>query len=230
MQSDKSKRIQQLRADALDENRTPKDRIKSAARLLSEFGPSERNLPIIHSVIKTFIGDVSYDIQERAQKLKAKLLKSRELKEIVDVELPLEGQTTAEPEPKIVAGTSASEVSKALSISLTEVVSAHQEVLGSFKWRQLTEGVLELRDEEKTQLLEAILGCAPNVENVQNLFDAVHVKNGFGWDIAGSCPSVVRIAEDFLKQKGASVEPPKMSESEQKLLDALNRRVEIGVS
>lgn len=229
MQSDKSKRIQQLRNDALDENRTPKDRIKSAERLLSEFGPSDRNLPVIHSVIKTFIKDVNYDTQERAQKLKAKLLKSRELKEIADAELPSEEQAV-EPEQEIVAGTSASEVPKPLSISLTEVVAAHHHILGGYKWRMFNEGAVDLSKEERMQLLETILGGAPNVDNVRSLLETVHATNGLGWTIAGSCPSIVRIAQDFLNQKGASVEPPPLKQSEQQLLDRLNRRVEIGVS
>ena len=134
------------------------------------------------------------------------------------------------PTQAIVAGSSASEVPKPLSISLTEVVGAFQETLGGFKWRQFNEGAIDLNDDERTQLLKAILGDTPNVDNVRRLFEAVHVKNDLGWTIAGSCPSVVRIAKDFLEQKDVSVEPPKLIESEQKLLDRFNRRADLGVS
>ena len=135
----------------------------------------------------------------------------------------------AAPPPKIVAGTSASEVPEPLSVSLTEVVAAHHQVLGGYKWRMFNEGAVDLSEEERLQLLETILGGAPNVDNVRSLFEAVHVPNGLGWTIAGSCPSIVRVAQDFLQNKGASAEPPRLTESEQQLLAAFNRRVEIGV-
>jgi hypothetical protein len=135
-------------------------------------------------------------------------------------------------EPATIAGvesaggsTSASEVPKvALSISLADVVAAHHDVLGGFKWRQLSEGTIELSEEEKTKLLEAVLGCSPNVENVRNLYNALHVENSTGWTAAGSCPDIVRIAQEFLQKKGVRVEPHQSNAEIQKLLDALNRR------
>ncbi len=135
-------------------------------------------------------------------------------------------EAPAAPTPALVAGTSASEVPKPLSISLAEIVAAHHDVLGGFKWRQLSEGTIELSEEEKTKLLEAVLGCSSNVENVRNLYDALHVENSTGWTAAGSCPDIVRIAQEFLQKKGVRVEPPQSNANAetQRLLDALNNR------
>jgi hypothetical protein len=134
-----------------------------------------------------------------------------------------------DPAPELIAGTSASVPKAALSISTYDVVTAHQTVLGGFRWRELSEGTIELTQEEKTQLLEVVLGGTPNVINVQNLFEALHVKNSFGWTIAGSCPEIVRVAKEFLSQRGVSVEPPELDAETQNLLDALNRREFPGV-
>jgi hypothetical protein len=134
-----------------------------------------------------------------------------------------------EVSPAIVAGTSAREIPKSpLSIKMNDVLGIYDDHLGSFKWRQLDEGAVDLNQEERLKLLEAILGSAPNVENVRALFEAVHVKDSGGWTIAGTFPSLVRIARDFLKQKGVTIEPPQSDPEIQKLLDQLNRRV--GVS
>jgi hypothetical protein len=225
----KQKEIARLRNVALDEQEAPTERLVAAARLLSKHGPSKRNVVVINSVLKLFASHGDYAVAERARKLKLKLTKAKGLKQIVNVDLPEPEEQTlpSDPASEIVAGTSASEVPKPLSISLTEVVSAHQEVLGSFKWRQLTEGVLELSDEEKTQLLEAILGCAPNADNVRSLFESLHATNGLGWSIAGSCPSIVRVAGDFLQRNGIVVSLPKLDEQTQSVLDRLNRRAEV---
>jgi hypothetical protein len=230
MQNQKTKKIQRLRGVALDENEAPKERIIAAAKLLTDFGPTERNVVVINKVVKLYANDSDYSVQERCLKLKDKLVKARGLRDAKE-ELPEDDPEpmAVEETPAIVAGVSASEVPKPPSIFLTEVVAAHQEVLGGFKWRQFNEGIADLSKEERLQLLKAILGDAPSIDNVRTLFEAVHVKNGLGWTIAGSCPSIGRIAGEFLNQKGVSVEPPKLNQSEQGLLDRLNRRVELGV-
>src|SRR5438876_865788 len=171
MQNQKTKKIQRLRSVALDENEAPKERIIAAAKLLTDFGPTERNVVVIHKVVKFYVNDPDYSIQERCLKLKDKLAKARGLREVSREELPVAPEPTASEESTvIVAGTSAREVPKAaLSISLTEIVAAHQEVLGGFKWRQFNEGAIDLSEEEKTQLLEAILGGSPTAENVRSL-------------------------------------------------------------
>jgi hypothetical protein len=132
---------------------------------------------------------------------------------------------STEVSPAIVAGASASDVPKpSLSISLNDVVNALDEVLGGYKWRIFNEGAIDLTPEERLKLLEAVLGSAPNVENVRALFEAVHVKDSGGWTIAGSCPAIVRVAQDFLSKNGISVEPPQLDTETQRLLDVLNNR------
>ncbi len=230
MQNQKTKKIQRLRGIALDENEAAKERVIAAAKLLTDFGPTERNIVVINKVVKLYANDPDYSVQERCLKLKDKLVKARGLREVSKEELPELPEPTTTEEPEIVAGTSTREVPKAsLSISLNEVVTAHQEVLGGFKWRQFNEGAADLSEDERKQLLESILGGSPDVENVRSLFEAVHVKNGGGWTIAGSCPSIVRVAQEFLKQKGVSVEPPQSAAEAQRLLDALNHREFTGV-
>jgi hypothetical protein len=222
----KQKEIARLRNVSLDEQESPTERLVAAAKLLSRFGPTKRNVVVINSVLKTFASHSDYEISERARKIKAKLLKAKGLKKVTDVELPDPEEITssADPTPEIVAGVSASEVPKALSMSMTEVVAAHHEVLGGYKWRMFNEGAVDLSEEERLQLLETILGCAPNVENVRSLFGAVHEPNGLGWTIAGSCPSIVRVAGDFLQRNGIVVSPPRLDEQTQSVLDRLNHR------
>jgi hypothetical protein len=229
MQNHKTKAIQRLRTTALDENEAPLERLRAAQRLLIDHGASDRNAPIINRVVKQYVSDADVSIAERAQKLKLKLANARGLKsEAAKVEIPEPELTATEESTGIVAGTSASEVPKpSLSISLNEVIDAHQQVLGCFRWRQFNEGIIDLSEEEKTQLLEANLGGSPTVENVRALFEAVHVPNGLGWTIGSSCPSIVRVAQDFLKQNGVTIEPPKLDEQTQSTLDRLNRRGEV---
>ena len=225
MQNDKTVKIQRLRTAALNENESPKERIIAAAKLLTDFGPTERNIVVINKVVKLYANDPDYSVQERCLKLKDRLVKARGLREVSKEELPEVPEPTATEEPEIIAGTSASEIeSAAFGTSLAEVVAAHQEVLGGYKWRIFDEGAVDLTQEERLKLLEAVLGNAPNVENVRALFEAVHVPNDLGWTIAGSCPSIVRVAQDFLKQKGVTVEPPQPDAETQRLLDALNNR------
>lgn len=95
MQNQKTIEIQRLRGVALNENESPEERIKAAARLLSKFGPTNRNVPIIHKVIKLFDDNADYGLKERALKLKEKLVKARGLKEVAQVEVPEEPECEA---------------------------------------------------------------------------------------------------------------------------------------
>jgi hypothetical protein len=226
MQNDKTVKIQRLRTAALNDKESPEERLISATKLIVDFGPTDRNVPIINKVIRLYENHADFEIAERARKLKVKLIKAKGLKKVVNVELPAsdeEPTSSAELTPDIVAGTSAREIPKT-AFSLNEVITAYEEVLGSFKWRLLSEGAIELTEEEKMKLLEVVLGDSPNVQNVRNLFDALHVKNSFGWTTAGSCPEIARIAQEFLQKKGVFVEPPQLDAETQKLLDQLNRR------
>src|SRR5262249_9779123 len=107
---------------------------------------------------------------------------------------------------------------------LAEVVTAHHEAIGGYRWRLFNEGRIVLTDAERMQLLETTLGCAPNLQNVRSLLEAVHRPDHLGWTIAGSCPAIVRVAQDFLTPKGTVFDPPKPNTEAQSILDALNRR------
>jgi hypothetical protein len=79
--------IARLRTTALNDAESPVVRIQAARKLLQDYGPSVRNLPIIRRIIKIFISDSDADVVERALKLRAKLAKILDLK---DVKLPPE--------------------------------------------------------------------------------------------------------------------------------------------
>lgn len=87
MQSQKSVEIQRLRGTILSDAESPIQRLAAARRLLSRYGPSERNVPVIRRVIKLFESDGNGEISERCLKLKAQLLKRLDLKEIASVPL-----------------------------------------------------------------------------------------------------------------------------------------------
>lgn len=112
MQNQKTKKIQRLRGVALDENEAPKERIIAASKLLTDFGPTERNIVVINKVVKLYGSDPDYAVQQRCLKLKDKLVKARGLMEVVKEELPEESEPTVTEEepPTIVAGTSASDI------------------------------------------------------------------------------------------------------------------------
>src|SRR5258707_12061922 len=111
MQNDKTVKIQRLRTAALNENEAPKERIIAAAKLLTDFGPTERNIVVINKVVKLYANDPDYSVQERCLKLKDRLVKARGLREVSKEELPeVPEPTSTEESPMIVAGTSASEV------------------------------------------------------------------------------------------------------------------------
>jgi hypothetical protein len=74
--------IARLRATALNDAESPVVRIQAARKLLQDYGPSVRNLPIIRKIIKMFISDSDADVVERALKLRAKLAKILELKAV----------------------------------------------------------------------------------------------------------------------------------------------------
>lgn len=96
MQSEKSVEIQRLRGIALNEAEAPVERLVAARRLLSKYGPSERNIPVVRKVVKLFENDANADVAERCLKLKAQLLKRLELQEVARV--PLE-EDDADREP-----------------------------------------------------------------------------------------------------------------------------------
>src|SRR5579862_7591712 len=80
----KQKEIARLRNVSLDEQEAPVERLVAAAKLLSRFGPTKRNVVVINSVLKTFASHSDYELSERARKIKAKLLKAKGLKKVAD--------------------------------------------------------------------------------------------------------------------------------------------------
>src|SRR5260370_10446051 len=102
MQSQKSIEIQRLRGIILNDSESPIERLSAGRRLLSRYGPSERNIPVIRKVIRLFERDADAAVSERALKLKAQLVKRLDLQEVAS--LPLDGDdadgqpiTNAEP-------------------------------------------------------------------------------------------------------------------------------------
>jgi hypothetical protein len=79
----KQEEIGLLRNVALNEALGPLPRIKAALDLLLKFGPSSRNVPVIRKVISLFVSDADNNVQERAEKLRAKLAKRLALKSVV---------------------------------------------------------------------------------------------------------------------------------------------------
>jgi hypothetical protein len=74
--------IARLRTTALNDAESPVVRIQAARKLLQNYGPSVRNLPIIRKIITLFIDDADADVVERTLKLRAKLAKILELKAV----------------------------------------------------------------------------------------------------------------------------------------------------
>jgi hypothetical protein len=79
----KQEEIALLRSVALNDALGPLPRVKAAQDLLLKFGPSSRNVPVIRKVISLFVSDADNNVQERAEKLRAKLAKRLALKSVV---------------------------------------------------------------------------------------------------------------------------------------------------
>jgi len=79
----KQEEIALLRSVALNDALGPLPRVKAAQDLLLKFGPSSRNVPVIRKVISLFVLDADNNVQERAEKLRAKLAKRLALKSVV---------------------------------------------------------------------------------------------------------------------------------------------------
>jgi len=230
MQNHKTKAIQRLRTIALDQNEAPLERLRAAQRLLIDFGPTDRNVPVINVVVRAFSKDSDYSIAERAAKLKVKLAKARGLKaELSEVELPSDEPTVPGPNvpiPETVSTRSPS--SPTLSLTWHNLYDIFSETVGNYAWRLFNEEKADLTAEQRYAILEKALGDLPvSAQNVGTLISELHKPNGLGWTLAASYGALVRITKDWLDQNGAPVEPPPLESEAQRLLDALNRRVEV---
>jgi len=136
----------------------------------------------------------------------------------IEVEEPL-----ANPTPEIVATSSPS--SPTLFLSWEILYKVFSETIGNCLWRQFGAGEVDLTADQRTTILERALDALPlSVQNVQALLVELRKPNPQGWTLASSYSALVSIAEDFLKQNGVTVEPPKLNAETQKILDALNNR------
>src|ERR1700738_1567251 len=197
MQNEKSKRIQQLRNDAADVDRTLKDRLKSGERLLSEFGPTGRNIPFLNLVIREGLKDQTYDNQLRAQKLKDKLLKAKGLVEVGEAELPEEADTATieEAMPTIIAGVSASEVPTSSSLTIDgirHVVRKFAGVLSNERPPDLT----ALSIERQNLIIEALVHATGRCLSVLDIQLVIDELNRTG---ASNFPGLIQVAQRYLE-------------------------------
>ena len=215
MQNQKTKKIQRLRGVALDENEAPKERIIAASKLLTDFGPTERNIVVINKVVKLYANDPDYSVQERCLKLKDKLVKARGLREVSKEELPEDPAATASEEsPMIVAGTSASEVPRPSPLTVNGIHEVVRRVVGVLPYEGLPQDLATLSITQQNLIIEALVhdsGLSLSVQEIQSVIDSLNSQG-----LAGNFPGLIQVANRYL-------------EVTKTLLDALNRREFLGV-
>ncbi len=136
----------------------------------------------------------------------------------IEVEEPTAPASMVEP---VVIETS--EVPKTLALSWDVLQDALSSALGAPLWHQYESGQCDLKPEQRTAVLETVLDDLPlSVSNVELLIADLNKSNESGWTLAGSFPAVVRIAQDWLVSQGMKIESPKVTETGQRLLDAMN--------
>jgi len=193
MITSRSEKIQRLRGLCQNEVAGPLERIKAGERLLIDFGPSEDSVPIIRKVIAAFFNSADPQIATRAQKLKIKLGKALDLKrEAAKVDLPIE--------ESIVAGTSASQVPRNVTLTFHSLMEILEAELGD-QWRFSDR---EFSPETRLGLLEAILESKPTIGAVQGLQAELYRKDERGFKLAGIFPLVARFAREYLLQNGVA--------------------------
>ena len=191
----RSEKIQRLRGLCQNEVEAPLERIKSAERLLLDFGPTEDSVPIIRKVITAFYNTVDTKISERAQKLKIKLAKAMDLRrEAAKADI---GPPTEE---SIVAGTSASQVPRNVTLTFYSLMEILEAELGD-QWRFPDK---EFSPETRLGLLEAVLDSKPTIGAVQSLQAELYKRDSRGFKLAGMFPFVARIAKEYLLENGVA--------------------------
>jgi hypothetical protein len=205
----RSEKIQRLRALCQNEVESPLERLKAGERLLLDFGPTEGSVPIIRRVIFAFEMSVDPDVSARAQKLKLKLAKALDLRrEAAKVELPLEDHPT-------VAGTSASEVPRPVTLTFSFLMEVLQAELGDL-WRFPDK---DFAPETELSFLEAVLDSKPTIGSVQSLLAELRKKDSDGWKLSMSFPLIVGFAENYLRQNGVTQTPEDNTEASKFLAD-----------
>jgi hypothetical protein len=198
MQNYKTVAIQRLRSVALDEREAPEERLRAAAKLLVDFGASDRNVPILNKVIRLYERDSHVLVAERAQKLKLKLARARGLRaEAKAIELP-ESEPTGLKSTSLetsLAIASISEAQKGSVISYDELSGRIVSTMGHAIWQQLHEPECSLGVDQGTEILHAASGKVFLWgEDVQALLVSLDKLS------AEKLPALVRIAEDYLKR------------------------------
>lgn len=187
----RSEKIQRLRGLCQNEVEAPLERLKAGERLLLDFGPTEGSVPILRRVILAFEMNSDPQISARAQKLKLKLAKALDLRrEAAKVELPIE-------EP-ILAGTSASEIPRPVTLTFSSLMSVLEAEFGE-SWRFPDK---EFSNESRLGLLEAVLESKPTIGSVKSLQAELYKKDSRGFTLAEIFPLVARFAKEFLIQNG----------------------------
>jgi hypothetical protein len=116
-----------------------------------------------------------------------------------------------------------SEPSSTLSLSWHELLEAVSTVFERSILSQYESGGCDLKPEQRTAVLEAILGdLSLSVPNLGLLFAELHKPSENGWTLASSFPAIVRSTQDWLASQGVQIEPPKLSTKMQSMLDRFN--------
>jgi len=124
-----------------------------------------------------------------------------------EVDLPLEDHP-------IVAGKSASQVPRPVTLTWHGLIAILQEQLGDS--RRFPDR--DFGTETQLCFLEAVLGSKVTTGGIQSLLDELYKKDSNGWTLAISFPLVVRFVKEVLKQNGVTPNPEHNSESALKFL------------
>lgn len=228
----KQREIARLRSVALDDAESAVERLVAAQKLLSRFRLSRDNAKIIRRTIQTFIRDADAGVQERATKLKKRFLSAKELKAIEKQELPGE-----------------SEISSAIFEELPSAAptftaaNAFCELLGNSTYlvAQIGQKVEGLTQEFMEQVIRRVTGI-PAYAELPDIATLSETKQNLIADKVFYDLRLEHGAEEFqliihhLETSGVANDFPgivtvfrRSMESTMQLLDALNRRVQVGV-
>jgi len=203
-------KIRRLWEICQSEVEAPLERIKAAERLLIDFGPSEDSVPRIREVTAAFYNNADPKISERAQKLKIKLAKALDLRREAakaDIGPPVQ--------ESIVAGTSASQIPKPLTLTWHGLKQIQDEQLGVRHFDK------EFSLETQHGLLEAVLESKITIGGIQSLLSDLYKKDSNGWSLKMSFPLIAGFAETYLRQHGVEPVPEDNTEA-RRFLDELD--------
>ena len=209
----KQQEISRLRAVALDEHESAKERLVAATKLLARFGPSRDNSSVIRQVIRQFLTDPDNDVRQRALKLKKKVLTALNLKQVAREELPDDSEIApaiAEESSNtaIVAGTSASDVPRPSGLTPARIEEIIRGVSGTRAYESAPD-LVSLPTTTQNLIIEAIVHerhSELGIEEIQSVVDSLERQR-----LGDRFPGLIEVAKRFLFEI-------------KELLDALNRR------